>query len=197
MFIGIWVNAGDLNPPAGPVSSSMKTLGEIEPRIAINGINTPGDALGLFKITQRGSYYLTGNITGVVGKDGIEIAASGVTLDLNGFDLLGVAGSWDGVHVTLGTLTNIAVVNGSIRSWGGDGVDLGTNGALNCRVADLLASGNTGSGITTNNGSTITNCSAYQNTGTGISSGTSCTVSKLHGVGQWRLHGDRAWDSDE
>src|SRR5438105_3055049 len=96
-----WVSAGDLNPPAGPVAPTHKTLTEVEPRIAINATNTPGDANSLFKITQPGSYYLTGNITGVAAKNGIAIAASGVTLDLNGFDLLGVASSLDGVSVTV------------------------------------------------------------------------------------------------
>ena len=84
--------AGPLDPPAGPVTSTYKTLTEVEPRIAISATNTPGDADSVFKITQPGSYYLTGNITGVVGKHGIEIAVSGVTLDLGGFDLVGVPG---------------------------------------------------------------------------------------------------------
>jgi len=61
-------SAGDLNPPPGPVAPTMKSLSEVEPRIAINATNTPGDADSLFKITQPGSYYLTGNITGVAGK---------------------------------------------------------------------------------------------------------------------------------
>jgi hypothetical protein len=58
------LTAGPLGPPAGPVASSYKTLTEVEPRTAINAANTPGDATSLFKITQPGSYYLTGNITG-------------------------------------------------------------------------------------------------------------------------------------
>jgi len=174
----IWAYAGDLNPPAGPITPTMKTLDEVEPRIAINATNTPGDADSLFKITQRGSYYLTGNITGVVAKHGVEIAASGVTLDLNGFDLVGVTGSLDGVSVTVIDLRNIAVVNGSVRSWGDEGVDLGTFGADNCRVADLLASGNAGNGISTADGSTVTNCSASSNTANGIAAtGSGCTVS--------------------
>ena len=95
LITGGLLYAGPLNPPAGPVTSTYKTLTEVEPRIAINATNTPGDAIGdpspsLFKITQPGSYYLTGNITGVEDTHGIEIVASGVTLDLNGFDLLGV-----------------------------------------------------------------------------------------------------------
>src|SRR3990170_4156468 len=127
--VGFFASAGSLTPPAGPITSTMKTLTEVEPRIAINATNTPGDADSLFKITQPGSYFLTGNITGLIGKHGVEIAASGITLDLNGFDLVGVAGSLDGVSVTVGSLTNIAVVHGSVRSWGGEGVDLGTVGA--------------------------------------------------------------------
>src|SRR5216117_1440443 len=126
--------AGPLDPPAGPVAPTGKTLGEVEPRIAVNAANTPGDSNSLFKITQPGSYYLTGNITGVANKHGIEIAASGVTLDLNGFDLLGAPGSLDGVSVTTAAVqSNITVFNGSVRAWGDKGIDLATFGAVNCR----------------------------------------------------------------
>src|SRR5262245_22765217 len=76
------VFAGPLNPPAGPVTSTYKTLTEVEPRTPISAASTPGDAAGQFKITQPGSYYLTGNIAAIPGKHGIEIAASGVTIDL-------------------------------------------------------------------------------------------------------------------
>jgi hypothetical protein len=126
LVLSLSVHAGPLDPPAGVVSPTHKTLTEVEPRTAINAANTPGDADSLFKITQPGSYYLTGNITGVAGKHGIEIVASGVTLDLNGFDLVGVAGmgAFDGVSASVPGLINITVVNGSIRSWGDEGVDL-------------------------------------------------------------------------
>ncbi|MDP1661324.1 MAG: right-handed parallel beta-helix repeat-containing protein [Phycisphaerales bacterium] len=165
--------AGPLDPPAGAVAPTAKPLSEVEPRTAINATNTPGDADSLFKITQPGSYYLTGNITGVVGRHGIEIAASGVTVDLNGFDLVGVAamGAFDGVGVTVASLTSIAVVNGSVRNWGDEAVDLGTSNAINCRVEGVRASGNGGSGISVGSGTTVSNCTAYQNTGHGISSG--------------------------
>lgn len=61
--LGVLAVAGDLNPPAGPVAPTMKTLDEVEPRIAINRVNTPGDADSLYKITQPDSYDLTGNNT--------------------------------------------------------------------------------------------------------------------------------------
>jgi len=170
--------AGPLDPPAGPVTSTYKTLTEVEPRIAINATNTPGDADSLFKITQPGSYYLTGNITGVVGKRGIEIAASGVTLDLMGFDLVGIPGmgAFDGVSATVNSLTNITIRNGSVRNWGDEGVDLGSNFADNSAVIDVRASGNIGNGITISTGCTITGCTASSNTGSGISTSNGCTI---------------------
>jgi len=170
------VFASPINPPAGPVTSTYKTLTEVEPRIAINATNTPGDADSRFKITQPGSYYLTGNITGVAGRHGIEIAASGVTLDLMGFDLSGLPASLDGVSATVSNLTNITIRNGSVRAWGDEGVDLGTNSADSSAVIDVRASGNAGNGITIGTGGTITGCSAYNNTGDGILTGFGCTI---------------------
>ncbi|MEK6704089.1 MAG: right-handed parallel beta-helix repeat-containing protein [Planctomycetota bacterium] len=171
--------AGPLNPPGGAVTSTYKTLTEVEPRTAINAANTPGDADSLFKITQPGSYYLTGNITGAAGKHGVEIATSGVTLDLNGFDLVGAGGfgTSDGVSVTAGGLSHIAVVNGSVRGWADEGVDLGTFGAFNCRIVDVLTSDNSGHGISAGNNCTVTGCSAYQNAGIGIFTSIAGTIS--------------------
>jgi len=171
--------AGPLDPPAGPVTSTYKTLQEVEPRIAISATNTPGDADSLFKITQRGSYYLTGNITGVAGRHGIEIAANGVTLDLMGFDLVGSAevAALDGVSLGVGNLANITIRNGSVRGWGGAGVDLETFGADNSAVIDVRASGNAGSGILAHTGCTITGCTAYDNGGNGITTDNGCTIS--------------------
>lgn len=179
LLSGAFLYAGPLNPPAGPVASTYKTLTEIEPRIAVNAANTPGDATSLFKITEPGSYYLTGNITGVANKHGISIAASGVTLDLNGFELVGVPamGAFDGVSVTASSRTNIAVINGSVRNWGDAGVDLGAFNAANSRVDGVRASGNAGNGISIGTGGTVSNCTASSNSVNGISAGFGCTVS--------------------
>ena len=95
--LGFFAIAGDLTPPAGPVAPTMKTLDEVEPRTAINLTNTPGDADSVYRITASGSYYLTGNITDQADKSGIEIATSGVSIDLNGFALIGVPGSGAGM----------------------------------------------------------------------------------------------------
>ncbi len=164
------VVAGDLNPPPGAPSPTPGP----EPRTAINATNTPGDADSLFKITQPGSYYLTGNITGEIGKHGIEIAASGVTLDLMGFNLQGVVDSSSGAFVS-DLVTDIAVLNGSLRGWGYRGVDMDV--AANTRLANLRVSGNADAGIVAGDSAVVTDCTAYQNGHDGIRVGANCTVS--------------------
>lgn len=171
--------AGPLNPPAGPITPTYKTLTEVEPRIAINAINTPGDADSLFKISQPGSYYLTANLTAVANKHGIEITAPGVTVDLNGFDLVGIPamGSFDAVATTVAGLANVTILNGSCRNWGGDGIDLGSDGVTNARIEGVHASGNTGIGIRSGSATTLVNCSARSNISGGFALGSSSSVS--------------------
>src|SRR6267378_5566906 len=79
---------GSLTPPGAP-SPTMKTLTQIEPRTPISSLP--------YTITNAGSYYLTTNLTGASGSNGVTIASGNVTLDLNGFALLGVPGTQDGV----------------------------------------------------------------------------------------------------
>ena len=121
MCVGAGALAGDLAPPLGPVTPTMKTLDEVEARIAVNATNTPGTASNVHVIDEPGSYYLTGNIIGEPGKNGIFITSNDVTLDLNGFTLLGVNGSLDGVWTSSHRI-NICVRNGAVRAWGDDGV---------------------------------------------------------------------------
>lgn len=184
--------AGELDPPGPP----EPTPGP-EARVAVNETNTPGDDDSVFKISGPGSYYLTGNVTGASGEAGIEIASDGVTLDLNGFELVGVEGSLDGVVVTTPFLprSNIAVRNGTVRSWGEDGVDVGA--AVNVLVEDVAAvvcgrhgivgslggvisgcavSSNVDRGISVVGSFTISECAAVANIGVGISAGDGSTV---------------------
>lgn len=163
---------GPLTPPAGPVTSTGKTLTEVEPRIAINATNTPGTATGLYRITQAGSYYLTGNVAGVAGKNGIEIAVAGVTIDLAGFEVVGTGGgAGDGI-VAVGpfTVQNVTLSNGTIRNWGGDGIDLLGVTVAGFRITDLVVQGNGGSGMTLGATGTVSGCTARSNTSAGIRS---------------------------
>jgi len=136
--------AGPLNPPAGPIARTHQTLTEVEPRIPISAATRPGDADSLFRITQPGSYYVTGNITGVAAKHGIEIEASNVTLDLMGFAFIGVAGSLNGVNVRAFP-QSVVIRNGSASGWGESGVDAIL--AANSLLCDLLCADNGLDGI--------------------------------------------------
>jgi len=68
----------------------MKTLDQVEARTPISSLP--------YTITQPGSYYLTADLQGVAGQDGIYVPVDNVTIDLNGFALIGVAGSYSGIH---------------------------------------------------------------------------------------------------
>lgn len=108
--------AGPLDPPAGAPASTGKTLTELEPRIALNAENTPGDSDSVFKITELGSYYLTDNLRVPQGFAGIEIA-QGATVDLNGFNIQRDLNITDGAAIRINTNANAAVriMNGSVR----------------------------------------------------------------------------------
>lgn len=152
------VVAGPLNPPSGSVSSTYKTLTEVEPRIAINSTNTPGDGGSSFRITQPGSYYLTGDLTGAASKIGILIAASDVTIDLNGFTLRGVSGSLNAMQMDT-TRSNIAVRNGSIASWGFSALNLyNSSGGAGYVIEDVRAFDCGGQGVVVGGNSRVSRC---------------------------------------
>lgn len=169
--------AGPLAPPAGPIAPTSKTLTEVEPRTAISAANTPGDADSVFRISSPGSYYLTANMLGQAGKHGIEIAAVGVTIDLNGFDMQGVAGSLDGIRTAFPNLRDITIKNGAVRLFGGDGVDFSTQVAANCRVDGVYAGSNGGMGMRLGDAAIVADCTLSNNAADGLRAGLGCLVS--------------------
>ena len=155
---------GGLTPPGAP-APTMKTLDQVEPRTDV--LKLSGDGNSLFIIIQPGSYYLTTNIVGVAGRNGISIASGNVTLDLRGFALLGVPGSFRGVYVS-STYTNITVRNGTVSGWT-SGVDAYNFGSpRNVVIERLTVSANGGDGIEGGNACLIRDCLSYNNGSTGI-----------------------------
>jgi parallel beta-helix repeat protein len=166
LLAGAWLYAGPLTPPLGPIASTGKTLTEVEPRIAISATNTPGDADSVFRIAQSGSYYLTGNITGVVGRHGIEIATSNVTIDLMGHTLVGVLGSLDGITNVSAVVNGVRIENGHVTGWGGDGLQLSLG--TNHHVRNVTVRSCLGSGIVVDELGLVESCMAANNVIDGI-----------------------------
>lgn len=140
----------------------MKTLQQVEPRTPIS--SAP------YTIAQSGSYYLTTNLTGVAGSNGMIVQASGVTIDLNGFQLAGVTNSLSGILIC--GQTNIMIRNGVVCNWGGDGVDCGSENEDTCaqsmQVLDLFVSNNASNGIRAGTSSLVRNCTVQRNAKSGI-----------------------------
>ena len=151
--------AGDLTPPPGPIQATDRTP------INAQAITIP------FTISEPGSYVLASDITGVGTVDTIIIAASDVTLDLNGFAIRGVTGSASGIELAL-NVENVAVRNGTIT---GHSAGIDASLSRNCRFEDLRLAEN-GSGLFSGLNATVTGCTAYLNQFQGISVGLGSTV---------------------
>jgi parallel beta-helix repeat protein len=79
--------------------------------------------------------------------------------------MIGVAGSLQGVVVS-GTRANVAVHNGTVRSWGGIGID--ANSAKNAHFENLRLSGNGSDGLRSGASSLVRACTSNENGGNGL-----------------------------
>ena len=174
-----------------PASPDWRSIGNeksendiIDSRIPIDSVALFGSVNGtqtLYHISEPGSYYLTHNInlaeSGLnnANRKGIYITSSNVTLDLNGYSILGdlppligdpdvddypiaTPSSSEGIDV-FGQLENITIKNGFIANWQGDGIE-----ALfldNSIFQDLHVSNVRGKGIVSDNHNLFIECSAY------------------------------------
>jgi hypothetical protein len=165
---------GSLTPPGAP-APTMKTLQQVEPRVPIS--TAP------FTITEPGSYYLTTNLT-VSGGNAITIAATGVTLDLNGFTIASTAPSATGYGILINSgLRNLTILNGFIQGgvtnngsgvFSGPGFGYGIyysgSAPQNLRVSGVSVSGCQYHGIYVGDGAstTVENCVVLTVGSTGI-----------------------------
>ena len=181
------IAASSLRPSNGSqtVSVTPIQLGRCDPRRPISTLP--------FIINQCGSYFLTRCLTGTSG-DGITINVSDVTIDLNGFSVIGTAGTGDGIHIQAG-VDRVSVFGGNIRNWGQSGIEAANSGRHHFRdlriddngewgidvrfialVDNCMAIGNGESGIRVQGGGVIANCIASENGSNGSGNGIAVSV---------------------
>jgi hypothetical protein len=129
---------------------------------ALAGNVTPGDSPGFpVTISRPGSYRLSSNLDVPAGAAGIVLFASGVTIDLNGFQIKG-SGAGTGISA-LQARQGIAVRNGSVTNFE-RGIDIK---GLGNDVRDVTAFGNTAVAIELGSGATASGNRVFSN-GIGI-----------------------------
>lgn len=141
----------------------------IDQRNAMAGRVTAGDTAGFpVTISQPGSYRLSSNlIVPDAGTTAIQVTADDVTIDLNGFAIIGpnictpnptrctFSGGGIGimaVHPTAASPANVRVMNGTVRGMGGHGIRMMGDGTVVERVNSVS---NGGPGIVVGEGTVI------------------------------------------
>lgn len=191
------VIAGELDPPAGPVAPTMKTLQQVEPRTPL--ANDPA-GINPIVISSPGSYYLTEDIHALAGQPGIRIDVPHVRLDLRGFSVIGNRALMTTDGIAAGNqqnpISNVSIVNGVVRDHPGHGISAqyctglqvervaaadnslsGIRAGESAMITDCIAMGNGAlaagitiyGGIVSSSGSTITGCTSNGNIGYGFS----------------------------
>ena len=184
LFWVIALLALGLSSPALAVDGVL----EINEACAVNIGCFSGDVAGLpVKITAAGSYRLTSNLTVPdENTDGIVVSADDVSIDMNGFAIIGpvtctglpltcthTSGTGDGIVGPSAAFTNTSVRNGSVTGMGNHGVSLGEQ----AEVTDLRVRSNRSNGIYVQTASTVMRSTAHKNGGTGIRTESAGTVS--------------------
>lgn len=158
---------GPLTPPGAP-APTMKTLDQVEARIPISAVP--------FTINSSGSYYLTSNLITAPGQTAITVNTGNVTIDLNGFQLLGSGGATaHGVRLVTG-VTGVTIRHGIVRGFSGDGVSAESANCTEMRVEYVTATSNGARGIVLGDTGSARDCLARSNGTEGIVGGVGCRV---------------------
>src|SRR5262245_19706965 len=148
---------------------------EINHARAVAGGVTPGDTAGYpVTLSQPGSYRLTGSLT-PQSTSAIAITASGVTVDLNDFRLVGGANVEGVLGIDAAGRTDVHIHNGTVESFGGNGIVAGDRAWLE-KVAVRSNGSGGAAGMSVGSASMVIGCLVHGNSGDGIFAGAASTV---------------------
>jgi len=189
LTISGWAMAGNLEPPGGP-APTMKSLQEIYDKVTIG---TEITSLP-HTISSPGFYYITQDLTSPAGSHGITISVDNVTLDLMGFNLVGVGGTgnYDGIYMY--RRTNVEIRNGTVRNFSRHGIYGADPTSRGHRIINVRTMGNGSRGVyLSGRANLIEGCTSLFNGSHGIDVGPSSTVTRntiflngFHGVNGYR-----------
>ena len=167
--------SGSLDP-AAPPAPTMKSLDVVEPRTAISSLP--------FTISQSGSYYLTGNLEASGSANGIRIlgTAISVSIDLNGFSLIGEWASFTGGIAADSGAKIVSVRNGTVRGWD---VGISADYGITTRLSQVTVEGNIYRGVQIYGGGEIENSAVIGNNQIGLLAGANTAIrhSRITGNG--------------
>ncbi len=159
---------------------------EINQARALKGGVTPGDAAGFpVTISAAGSYRLTSNLTVPdVNTDGIDVTTDNVSIDLNGFAILGpvtcsgapvssCSAYGTGYGIRGDSAGAVTVENGRVQGFGAYAISLGKG----ARVSGVRARWSASGGFLVGNESAVTGSFVTANGLTGIVAGDGGVVS--------------------
>ncbi|MEO1535904.1 MAG: right-handed parallel beta-helix repeat-containing protein [Planctomycetota bacterium] len=205
VLIGLLAVAPTAAQPLGPIIFRNPDAGSLVERatgrIPVSPTTTPGGPFSTYTLDEAGHYVLVENLLGEPNKNGIIITAPNVTLDLNGYSIIGAADSRSGI-IAPGDVEGVHIARGTIRDWPDHGVDLGVDRnhrytglfVANCGgdgirmsadsiATDLVLIGNGGNGLTIERGSgTIERAMAIFNAGNGFDVASEAKANRLYAL---------------
>lgn len=141
------------------------------PLVKVAKKNSPNVA---FVIKRHGSYVLTHNIRiKHANEDVLDITAPNVTLNMQGFSIIGTGTTGTGVGIrVVGDVSNVTITNGTVTQMSGGGIVLGANSV----ISSVKAMQNLGVGIQAGPSSELTNNVSVGNADDGLMCANDCLV---------------------
>ena len=184
---------------AGPALAVDGVIEINQAKVKAGGVTASDAPLFPVTIDHPGSYRLTSDLdvtdataraggTSAENQTAIKVTADYVSIDLNGFSIVGPAvcsgfppglsctstGGGGGILDGAVGVTHLSVSNGTVRGMGASGIDALL--AKDARVERVHAAGNGAAGIALGSGATVVGCTASHNGAAGILAGEASSV---------------------